>query len=456
MRDAHGEVRGGLLVIRVAAPAILLVCAACASRTPAAPLADAGDLDRPIVIGVSQAFSGSAGALGPVARKAIDVAEAQVNAVGGVLGRTVRYKMVDDETSVAAAERVFTDFVEKDRVLAVIGPTTSGQAAELQKKLLAASRVVLVAPSAAAPPLRTNEPERERFFFRTMASHTYQARAVAELVTRKITPACTKIALVHHADVYGDPFKVDLPPAMEQRGGAVLHAVAVPSEAKASYEEEALAVARSGADCQFLVLQSQPGATYLKDFRRVTAERADLAPRDWAKFVTVGSNGMKFDSVISDARLDPANPASPSAAEGVYVSIVDTNPEKTEYHAFKNIYTAQFPLAPDETELPTQATNIYDAAILVAAAIHAAGTTTDPLKIRDALFEVSRGGTPYGPDRVSELFRGAREGRDVDYVGASGPVDFDDAGDVKGDFVIWQVQGGKFVLKERLPSRTLD
>jgi len=45
-------------------------------------------------------------------------------------------------------------------------------------------------------------------------------------------------------------------------------------------------------------------------------------------------------------------------------------------------------------------------------------------------------------EKVSDLGEGlklVREGKDIDYQGASGPVDFDQNGDVSGDFTVWSV-----------------
>jgi ABC-type branched-subunit amino acid transport system substrate-binding protein len=104
--------------------------------------------------------------------------------------------------------------------------------------------------------------------------------------------------------------------------------------------------------------------------------------------------------------------------------------------------------------------NEYDAAVLVALAIQQAGGLNDPLKIRDAMFGVSRGVTSspavFGPSQVAEALEAILQGQDINYNGASGHVDFTPSGDVVADFIVWQVNGGQFVTHARIPAAQLE
>ena len=85
----------------------------------------------------------------------------------------------------------------------------------------------------------------------------------------------------------------------------------------------------------------------------------------------------------------------------------------------------------------------FDAVIAVAFAAQQAGTNTDSTAIRDGLRDASNApGTPYGPsgDDIAAALAAIAAGEDIDYQGASGSVDFDDAGDIAfGAIEIWQV-----------------
>ncbi len=86
---------------------------------------------------------------------------------------------------------------------------------------------------------------------------------------------------------------------------------------------------------------------------------------------------------------------------------------------FKDQYKAYVPeLSPD-----TWTAGVYDAAMLLALAFAKAGST-DGAAVRDAIVEISKGGTEVDFDEVDRAFRLVRSGQDVDYQGASGPMDF--------------------------------
>jgi ABC-type branched-subunit amino acid transport system substrate-binding protein len=87
---------------------------------------------------------------------------------------------------------------------------------------------------------------------------------------------------------------------------------------------------------------------------------------------------------------------------------------------------------------------VYDAIYLISLAAEKADST-DSAAIRDALRDVaSEPGTVVSPgtDGWKAAVEDLTAGDDVNYEGASGPVDFDAAGDVsKGAILIWQVSG---------------
>ena len=87
----------------------------------------------------------------------------------------------------------------------------------------------------------------------------------------------------------------------------------------------------------------------------------------------------------------------------------------------------------------------FDAVILIALAA-AAGGSSDSASIAENLQAVSKGGTKYTFENLSEAVAAAAAGEDIDYEGASGPIDFDDAGDpTSANYSIWSYTDGKEV-----------
>ena len=84
--------------------------------------------------------------------------------------------------------------------------------------------------------------------------------------------------------------------------------------------------------------------------------------------------------------------------------------------------------------------------MLVALAAAKAGSTTDAVAIRDALRSVANPpGEVVGPgvEGIKRALMLIAEGKDVNYEGAAGSVDFDENGDVSGTIEIWKVEDGE-------------
>src|SRR5690606_7325357 len=86
----------------------------------------------------------------------------------------------------------------------------------------------------------------------------------------------------------------------------------------------------------------------------------------------------------------------------------------------------------------------YDAAFAIALAIEKAGEATGPA-IRSALRAVTNPPAEIIlPGRWAKAVQLIRPGQDVQYVGASGPVDFDANGDVAvASNGIWSIRNGQ-------------
>jgi hypothetical protein len=98
--------------------------------------------------------------------------------------------------------------------------------------------------------------------------------------------------------------------------------------------------------------------------------------------------------------------------------------------------------------------NAYDAIVMVElAAIKAALPLSDPLavtpiQIRDALTQIN---DPQGelvrtgPQELARAVTLLGQGRAINYQGASGPVDFDAAGNVRARLAYWRIENARYV-----------
>ena len=97
----------------------LLICCALPTKSTSAVAAD------PIKIGAVLPFSGGVELYGRQAKLGLDLATKEINAGGGILGRPLEVIYEDDQTDPAVAVKATRKLIERDGVLAVIGPITS-------------------------------------------------------------------------------------------------------------------------------------------------------------------------------------------------------------------------------------------------------------------------------------------------------------------------------------------
>ena len=104
--------------------ALLSLSLAAGCGTTAAPKTAASDTS-PIKVGGNLELTGSTAMFGQAAQNAINLAFAQQNAKGGVLGRQLTLVAADNKSDAGESTAAVTKLVTQDKVVAVIGSMTS-------------------------------------------------------------------------------------------------------------------------------------------------------------------------------------------------------------------------------------------------------------------------------------------------------------------------------------------
>lgn len=430
---------GRCSLVWIAAIGSASVVAGC-SREP-----ERASAESPIVVGVSLGLTREFASVGASLRDAVRVAEGELNAGGGVLGRQIRFEIVDDRSDEAAhIVEIAQSFVDRG-VVAVLGPLGSGQVL-LTQTVFGEHRILQISPTATSVELEKVSTDEERFSFRTTPADDLQATAVLRVATSPPRglgggggtadgASCNRLALVHLDNAYGTSMAKTIVEAFPKMGEArkVVARRAIPLEVASSYANVVSELIASEPDCLVLVAYEKAGAAVVRELK-TTPGYAALRERG---FFVIGTDGIHTEGFLDASRDDPSSATSASSAEGVFGTSPDTQPRTADYNAFKSIYASYFPLTA-ATEPPPFAANTFDAAILLGLAIQKAGAVGDRGALRDALKDVSRpGGTPVGPAELADALVELRSGGDVDYRGASGNVDLQDNGDVTGGFIVW-------------------
>lgn len=404
--------------------------------------------DPPIVIGVSLGLTKDLASFTLPLSRAVRAAEGEINASGGVLGRQVKFDIVDDKSDEGAGVSAVAEDFAKRGVAAVIGPVGSQQVVATQG-ILSQAQIIQISPSATSTDLTKIQPDDNRFLFRTTPADDFQGAAVILFATR--TPkglgdagvpvdeagapvTCSRLAVVHIDNSYGNAMAEVIGKGFPNRPPKGTRSIAIdlkiPAEnAKSSYVEDVNTVLAKNPQCLAIISYEKAAAQFITDLKKDTRYKA----LEDQGFFIIGTDG-----VYTSGFLEATRDQTTSYAEGVYGTNPDTAPGGNDYNAFRTIYASYFPLKATE-DTPAFAANTYDAAIMIALAIQKAGSTTDRIAIRDALRAVSTPpGRPINPAEIQDALLELREGRDVDYKGASGNVDFQANGNVTSGFIVWQ------------------
>ena len=91
--------------------------------------------DVPIKIGAIFSISGSNAFLGEPEKNTAEMAVAKINKQGGLLGRQIELIVMDDESDVNKTILAMDRLIRKDKVIAVLGPTGTGNALAVVHKM---------------------------------------------------------------------------------------------------------------------------------------------------------------------------------------------------------------------------------------------------------------------------------------------------------------------------------
>jgi branched-chain amino acid transport system substrate-binding protein len=368
-----------------------------------------------VKIGAIMSTTGPLQVFGEAGLNGIQLAIDQVNEAGGVLGQQVALVAADDATNpqvgVDAAQRI----VNVDGVVGIVGALSSGVTIPIATTVSATAGVPQISTASTSPVISTLEDNG--FLFRTTPHDALQGAVLADVVSQQ---GIEKVAVVYVNNDYGkglaDAFA-------ESYGGEVTASVAY-EERQASYRGE-LARAAEGEPAA-LIMIAYPGDG-------IPMLRQALEEGFFERFVF--TDGMKAAEVAE---------AAGDALDGAFGTAPASDPEAEAAKLFRDMYEEQYGELPPQPFIDTA----YDASMLMALAIEKAAST-EGAAIRDALHEVA---TPPGETILPGEFAKAKEllaaGQDVDYEGAGGSQNFDEAGDVPGTYSHWAIEGGEIVEVE--------
>ena len=172
-----------------------------------------GTAAEPIRIGAIFSVTGPAAFLGEPERNTAKMLEEDLNKAGGLLGRKVEVVVYDDETDATKAVTAVDRLIKRDRVAAVVGPSTTGSTLAIIPKVEEA-RIPLVSCAAAK---RIGDPVK-KWVFKTPQNDEL---AVKKIYAYAQKAGVTKLALVTASDAFGAAGREELKALAGQYGLSV-------------------------------------------------------------------------------------------------------------------------------------------------------------------------------------------------------------------------------------------
>lgn len=368
-------------------------------------------------VGTILPITGDLSSYGGSMQKTVQLLNSTVNRCGGVLGKPVTLISEDDQTDPTAGVAVMNKLTEVDRVVAVLGAASSATTSAILP-IAVRHQVVQISPSSTSPNFteRSRRGEFQGFWFRTAPPDNFQGYALAQLFQKRGWKTVSILAVNND---YGNGIIDAFQPRLQSLGGTIRsiqrfdpRSVAFESELQKSFAQQ--------PDALLLVAYPETGSLILK----AAFQQGFLKERTQI----VATDGLKDQKL---ARLVGKDRQGQYLAAG----LVGTAPQVRGqgFQAFRDRFQQTY-----RSEPTIYDPNAWDALALITLAAESAQSITGP-GIRSKVQAIAN---PPG-QRITDVCQGLtliRQRQEINYEGASGTVDFNNDGDVTGDYEVWQIQ----------------
>lgn len=312
-----------------------------------------------IKVGLNYELSGQVATYGQGLVQGIELALEEINKNGGVLGKQIEAVKVDNKSETAESANVATKLAVKEKVVAILGPATSGNT-KAAAPIAVQNKVPLISASATADDVTVDSNGKVRdFIFKTCFSDSFQGVIMANFAYEDLGKK-NAVILVDNGSDYSKGLAKNFKETFEKFGGKVLS-----QEAYAAKETNFKAVLTT-------IKGLNPDVIYLPGYYEEVGLIVKQARELGINTPILGGDGYESPKL--------AELAGKTALNGVYFtnhySSKDTTPEVV---AFQKAFKAKYNKEPDAFNALG-----YDLAYFLADAIKRTGEV-DPVKLKEAL-----------------------------------------------------------------------
>lgn len=392
---------------------------ALATAVAASSLALVGMAQAEVKVGFLGGFTGGIESLTPPIFAGAQLAVAQINEQGGILGGQTLVMPSGDTTcsDASAASNAADRMVNSEQVTAIVGALCTGATIAAANNAAIPGGVLMVSPASTAPAV--SELDDNDLVFRTVPSDAFQGEMLAKLLLDK---GIDFVAVTYVNNDYGRGLSDAFSDAFEAGGGEIAENLAH-EDNRADYRSELGSLSSSGADTLVVLAYA--------DTSGQTVLRQAYESGMFSQYV--GADGMVGDSLIEAIGAD--------VLDGM-IATRPGSPDLPGTDIFNEAATAA-----DIDPSAVFAAQAYDAAFLVALAIEQNGSA-EREGLSEALRSVSSApGEVILPGEWEKALELIAAGTEINYEGASGSHEFDENGDVPGVVVEMVVEDGSFTGK---------
>jgi branched-chain amino acid transport system substrate-binding protein len=194
--------------------AILVIAAVFVGCSPSTSKSDT------IKLGINYELSGDTATYGQSSVEGIELAIEEINAAGGIDGKQIEMVKYDNKSEAAEATTLTTRLMTQDKVLAVMGPATSG-AFKATIPVALQNKIPVASGSATADDVTVDSNGVKEYAFRICFSDSYQGTGMANYALNNLGKSKAVVIMDSSSD-YGKGLAENFINTFEQGGGTIV------------------------------------------------------------------------------------------------------------------------------------------------------------------------------------------------------------------------------------------
>lgn len=377
-------------------------------------------------------LTGALGDFGPPARKAADLAILRIDDAIEKVGddQQVAIRHADDRTDPQTGLREARRLVAADDAACLTGPWAVRVATRVATRVSIPRKVVQISPTPSFEAI--TELQDDGLVNSTALPDSTQGRVLAEMISGDLGGASGKtVNIGARQDDYGTGHADVFEQAWEEKGGEVGDRVTY-DPGQRSFRSSARALTSGSPDA--FVLIDFPESFY-------NLAPALLRTGGWDPRKTYVTDGLAADAIPSELGA--------RATEGMRGTIPGAPDEGPAAEAFEELYTSSPPRSIGRMTFDAQN---FDAVILCYLAAVAAGEARGPAMADEVKNVSGPPGDKFSWQQLPDAVKALENGDDIDYEGASGPIDMNEAGDATaGVYDVFRYRRGRIDVFDEVP-----